>query len=97
MVDMDTDTKPIKAITSHTPHLRNRVVAVGNGSDVELRKIVREVSLSHSSIFFENDKRQPLVFFFVVVGVYVIIIYSYLFVSIRNCVTRNTVWINIVK
>ena len=36
--------KPIKAITPHMPHSRNRVV--GNGGDVGLRKIEREISLS---------------------------------------------------
>ena len=46
--------KPIKAITLHPPHSRNRVV--GNGGDVELRKIQQEISLSLSSMFFENKK-----------------------------------------
>ena len=47
---------PIKAITPHMPHSRNRVV--GNGGDVELRKREREIFLSRSSMFFENEERK---------------------------------------
>ena len=45
---------PMKAITQHTLHSRNRVV--GNGGDVELHKIERKIFLSRSSKFFENEK-----------------------------------------
>ena len=62
----------------HAPHSRNRVV--GDGGDVDLRKIEREISLSRSlrSSFLrmKSDRSATLCSIFVVVCVYVIGILS---------------------